>query len=223
MASADSSKASLFPIRSAIRFTVRPTRYGFGDMTFTGANPAYGALISYYLPANSEEVRLQILDAAGSVVRTVRATHSPGLNRVAWDLRYSGPAGQTLGGGERRSNEARGPQAVPGNYKARLTVDGQTYESLFQVILDPGLQFEVASGLTKMQSAVNAALAKPGVDAQELARPRNLGRSETGPRLKEKLEAFFTMIDGVNAAPTAAQMRYYQELQDEFKKAVPQP
>jgi photosystem II stability/assembly factor-like uncharacterized protein len=240
MASAEASEAKLFPIRPAMRFTARATRYGFGDMTFTGANPAYGALLTYYVPANVKEVKLEILDSSGAVVRDVRPTHEPGLNRVAWDLRYSGPAGQGSGqgrGGGARGGEMRGPQAIPGHYTARLTADGKAYEQPLQVILDPSLQvsgedlhtqFEVASGLMKMESAVNAALKKltamkgesSDAIAGELARPKDLGRSETGPRLKEQIEALYAMVDGVNAAPTAAQSRYYEQLQGEFHEAM---
>jgi hypothetical protein len=115
-----------------------------------------------------------------------------------------------------------------------------TYDQPFEIKLDPGLQiseedlqlqFKVTAGLVKMQSAVNAAIAKLAtVDSDkkdnagrllgELARPRDLGRSETGPRLKEQVDALFTMTDGVNAAPTAAQTRYYEQLQAEFQQLM---
>ena len=47
-----------------------------------------------------------------------------------------------------------------------------------------------------------------------------MGRSETGPRLKEKLDSLFAVIDGVDAAPTAAQLRYYEEIKGQFKTAM---
>jgi len=198
IAASDPAKPTLFPIRPATRFTVRPTRYGFGDMTFTGPNPPYGALLTYYLPASTDQAKLQILDASGALVRNLRATHTPGLNRVSWDLRYTAPPAEGRG-----RNEPRGPQAVPGTYTARLTIDGQTHDQPLQVILDPSLQigqqdlqaqFEVTSGLAKMLS-----------DAKS-------------PALKRQLQALFTMVDGVNAAPTPAQMMYYHQLQADYLK-----
>jgi hypothetical protein len=50
-----------------------------------------------------------------------------------------------------------------------------------------------------------------------LSRPGNLTRSETGPRLTENLDALFTLVDGDNAAPTPAMMRYFAELEAEVK------
>src|SRR6185295_20388498 len=78
--------------------------------------PAAGARIDYYLASPSGEVKLEILDAAGAVVRSYsnaapaagpagrggrRGGGLPsalptkvGMNRFAWDLRYAGgPAG----------------------------------------------------------------------------------------------------------------------------------
>jgi hypothetical protein len=83
-----------------------------------------------------------------------------------------------------------------------------------------------------MQSSVNAALARvasarnsePDIAKQAsalLTRPANL-RSETGPKLKENLEALATMVDGVNAAPTQAQMHYFEELKAQFQDTMTQ-
>ena len=49
--------AYLFPIRRAIRFSVKPTRYGIGDKKFLGPNPPYGALTTYHLKEKSSTRR----------------------------------------------------------------------------------------------------------------------------------------------------------------------
>jgi len=121
--------------------------------------PANGARIDYYLANPSGEVKLEILDAAGQVVRTFtnaapaaggggrgggrRGGGLPsalpakiGMNRFAWDLRYpGGPAGG--GDGEGGGFSGVGPLAAPGLYKARLTAGGVTKTESFAVKIDP--------------------------------------------------------------------------------------
>jgi photosystem II stability/assembly factor-like uncharacterized protein len=85
---------------------------------FHAPNPPYGALLYYHLSQPpSGEVRIQIKDAAGKVVRTLSSTVPPaverppypeywlmppqeralstavGTNRINWDLRYDDPPG----------------------------------------------------------------------------------------------------------------------------------
>lgn len=239
---AGKTESTLFPLRAAYRFSVRPTRFGFGDKTFTGPNPAYGASLNYYLDSAAQDAKLQILDNAGSEVRGLPLPKGPGLHRATWDLRYAGPEGQTSGGGERRGRGGpQGPQALPGTYTARLTASGKTYVQKFDLLLDPELhvseadlqkQFQVARELRDMQSSVNSVLARLSSMRESapdlfrkasalLTRPANQ-RSQTAPQLKENLESLAAMVDGVNAAPTQAQMQYFEELKAQFQDAIKQ-
>jgi photosystem II stability/assembly factor-like uncharacterized protein len=73
-----------------------------GNRRFTGTNRAAGAQITYLVgtgvPAGAE-LSLAILDAAGEIVRTLPANSTPGLHRVAWNLRMEPPfAGQAAPG-----------------------------------------------------------------------------------------------------------------------------
>ncbi|HEY7699749.1 MAG TPA: hypothetical protein VIE88_15105, partial [Vicinamibacteria bacterium] len=66
--------AHLFPIRRAVRFQVKPTRYGLGDKLYLGKNPPYGALVSYFLKEEVPEstaLKLEILDERGTLLRTL--------------------------------------------------------------------------------------------------------------------------------------------------------
>jgi photosystem II stability/assembly factor-like uncharacterized protein len=110
-----------------------------------------------------DSLTIDIVDSAGSVVRTLRQAGRAGLNRVTWDLRYTGPNQVELRttppdnphiweearfkGRETRpivhwgiQNPQRvGPLALPGRYTMRLTVDGTPYTTAFGVIKDPAL------------------------------------------------------------------------------------
>jgi hypothetical protein len=57
------------------------------DMT-AGQNPTYGASINYWLKsAPAGDVKVQIADANGQLLRTIDGTKRVGMNRVYWDLR----------------------------------------------------------------------------------------------------------------------------------------
>ena len=121
--------------------------------------PAAGAHIDYYLPSAGGELELEILDAAGKVVREYSSTArgsapagrgggrrggnlpstlptKAGMNRFVWDLRYAG--GPSTGGdGEGGGFGGGGPMAAPGAYRARLTANGVTKTEPLTVKIDP--------------------------------------------------------------------------------------
>jgi photosystem II stability/assembly factor-like uncharacterized protein len=167
------SSAHLFPVRPALRFATRFTRYGIGDKLFTGPNPPYGALITYYLKEKPDEkatFNVQILDQSGKLVQEIdKPAKEKGLNRVAWNLRYGGAEvrrppteEETAFGGP-----PRGPQVLPGTYTVKLIVGDKTVAERIDVRLDPTIsvpladlqaQLDLQMKLRDMQSAANTAL-----------------------------------------------------------------
>jgi hypothetical protein len=120
--------------------------------------PPAGARIDYYLATPSGDVKLEILDATGTVVRSYSSTTTGaapagrggrrggglptilptkvGMNRFVWDLRY--PGGAAGGGdGEGGGFGGNGPLVAPGTFKARLTAGGMTRTESFTVKIDP--------------------------------------------------------------------------------------
>lgn len=115
----------------------------FGAMmprAWLGENPPDGATIYYWLGDEPGPVTLEILDAAGEVVRSVSTrgrgamAADPGLNRYVWDLTY---AGVDLG----TPFAPPGPRAVPGTYTARLTAGEVVREQSFEIRKDPRLTY----------------------------------------------------------------------------------
>ena len=123
-----------------------------------GQNPPSGALIDYYLPAApSGTIRLDILDAQGSVVRHLssaaeKQTEQPpewpdqvhaeetlpaaqGMNRFVWDLRYDSPV--QIPGAFYEGLPPRGPIVLPGTYTLRLSYAGQTETAPLIIARDP--------------------------------------------------------------------------------------
>jgi len=156
------SENHLYVPGTAIRSGGRGGFGGFG----AAAGPEYpaaGAVIGYYLRSEpAGDIKLDILDASGKLVRSfssaaaegggrggrggrfgrapARLDKSAGMHRFTWDLRYPGPwesATQPEGG--------NGPAAVPGSYQVRLTVGDWTETQPLTVKEDPRI---TADGVT---------------------------------------------------------------------------
>jgi hypothetical protein len=154
-----SKPSHLFPVRPAYRYrpiTAPSTSY---DDPTVGQDPEYGATINYFLKAPAKDFpTIEILDANGRLVRSMRGFNRVGVNRLTWDLRdepsmevrlltspmyaehiVAGPQGRTAPGTNRLSI-----LMPPGQYTARLTVDGQVQTQSFEVRKDPNSAGTVA-------------------------------------------------------------------------------
>jgi hypothetical protein len=165
--------AHLFTVRPALRYATKPTRYGIGDKAYRGPNPPFVALITYALkekPDKKVSVKLEILDRTGKVIRTIKnIPREAGINRIAWDLRLEGPRPRRE---ETREEDfffrgPRGPLVLPGAYTAKLTLGENTYNTSFDVRIDPTVsvspdqlqvQQQYSIQLRDMQSFVNDGL-----------------------------------------------------------------
>jgi photosystem II stability/assembly factor-like uncharacterized protein len=94
-----------------------------GAKFFSGANPAQGTALSYWLKNDATgDVRIAITDVVGREIRSLPGTKHAGLNRVQWDLRPASAAG---GGGRGRGGGRGGfgaPAVPPGTYLVKLSV-----------------------------------------------------------------------------------------------------
>jgi len=152
----DSTTPHLFAPRTAYRMRYRAPPRG----PDTPEYPPPGATLYYYLPDTVAALTLEILDPAGTVVRSFsadmgaaseeptarggvqsaartritdgRLETSAGLHRFVWDLRYEGAWG------ERDLRRVRGgPLVVPGTYGVRLTAGDWDANVQLEVVLDP--------------------------------------------------------------------------------------
>ncbi|HKN67187.1 MAG TPA: hypothetical protein VJW73_12985 [Gemmatimonadaceae bacterium] len=146
------SRAHLFPIRPAYRFTDVAGNYSMNDDPTAGTNPEYGARINYWL-ASPTPVTIDVMDASGSVIRTIRdSTTHAGLNRTSWDLRNTASRGPRLrtkpvndpdfamARDGTRDTPGFGTIAVlmpPGRYTVKLTANGQSFTKPVEVLRDP--------------------------------------------------------------------------------------
>jgi photosystem II stability/assembly factor-like uncharacterized protein len=133
-----------------------------------GENSPPGAIFYYYLKSPVQnEVKLEVLDGRGQVVRAYSSNDKPwspptpppfssdwfrsaeqlstaaGMHRFVWDLRYAMPPvaspGYSMSTVFGRSVPVvpAGPQALPGSYQVRLTVGGKSYLQPLSLTMDP--------------------------------------------------------------------------------------
>jgi photosystem II stability/assembly factor-like uncharacterized protein len=144
----------------APRPTVRVRSYRREDPREAGTNPHPGVLLSYMLPESLDpdaEVTLELEASDGTAIRAFTrepaegsepeelAAHESddprqlpaeqGLNRFAWDLRY--PSAEKFDGMILWNGNLAGPRALPGAYRAVLTVGDERREATFEVVADP--------------------------------------------------------------------------------------
>jgi len=111
-----------------------------------GTNHPGGVMLHFYLknkPDEKDTVTLEILDASGALVRKFSSQAKEdklsdlksGGNRFVWDMRY--PGAKKFDGLILWSTRLSGPVAVPGDYRARLTVNGQSADESFVLLPDP--------------------------------------------------------------------------------------
>jgi hypothetical protein len=198
-------------------------------------NPPEGALVHYRLAAPAALVQLEVLDSTGALVRRqssddppafvdtsaniprywirpeLRLATAAGVYRFAWDLHWATPAGMrqaypiaAVPG--HTVLEPRGPWALPGTYRVRLTVDGTTHEQSVVVRMDPRVR-EPRSALIAMHSAARA-MASTLERADSLQRALVLVRRAIGaapaPSTRaaaDSATAAVTRLIGVGPAP----------------------
>mgnify|MGYP001025839159 FL=1 len=175
-----SSDTHLFAVRDTYRlYGVR--RFGGEPRPDEPRYPDPGANIDYYLASDAaNEVRLEILDDTGRLVRRFSSESTPeqglpssvrmgewhleevgtaqfpktaGMHRFVWDLRHAGPWDPL----DSRSGR-NGPMVVPGIFQARLTVGGWSNTQNFEVMIDPRVVDEGTVSQANIEAQVRLGL-----------------------------------------------------------------
>ena len=128
--------------------------WGPSNTKLEGENHPNGAIINYYIKNSKETdtIKIDVLEMDGTLIQSF-SNHAKddklnpaskksivvksGGNRLIWDMRY--PGYKTFKGMVFYSSPNRGPKAVPGEYKVKLTYNGKTSEQSFSIIKDPRL------------------------------------------------------------------------------------
>jgi photosystem II stability/assembly factor-like uncharacterized protein len=109
--------AAIFDVRPAtawINDIQRQITVG-GQKHFRGQNPDPGTQISYWLKGDASDVKVEISDVTGRVVRTFDAPKTAGLNRVRWTLQGTPVAGRGTAQAEQPAATAPATQPAAPN------------------------------------------------------------------------------------------------------------
>jgi photosystem II stability/assembly factor-like uncharacterized protein len=169
-----------------------------------GENRPGGVLVHFYLKAVDEktEAKLEFLTVHGEVIKTYnnkakerseQLTVKTGGNRFVWDMRYAGY--KTFPGMVFYGSPNLGPKAVPGKYKVRLMINGESQEQEFEILKDPRVnttpeefrsQFEYLTKVRDKVSEANQGIIDIRKIKEDLSSLKNKVGSET--QYKELME-----------------------------------
>jgi hypothetical protein len=204
-----------------------------------GENPPDGAVLDYVLPSGAHgAVELEILDAAGALVRRVRSDAAPealdekafnvprhwlarsrrledgsGAHRFVWDLRHAPPA--TLDREPPISAitgatplEPEGALVPPGTYTVRLRAGGQTLGRSLTVTMDPRVKTPEAGLRAAHALALRLAV---GLEASAKGARAQGPRAQDFDKVHRDLARLYGFVQEADAAPTAAVVRAAEE------------
>ncbi|MEM9386646.1 MAG: glycosyl hydrolase [Pseudomonadota bacterium] len=146
----EAAKASVHLFQPKPSYRMRRQGRGKRDALLEGENHPEGVMLYFNLPEDPQEgdiVSLEILEADGTLIKRFSSDASDednedlklevesGSNLFVWDMRY--PDALSFDGIILYSANTKGPVAVPGNYRARLSVNGASSEQAFEILKDP--------------------------------------------------------------------------------------
>ena len=140
--------------RPKASYRMRQRGRGERDPLLEGENHPEGVMFYFHLgaaPGEDDSVSLDILEADGTLIKRFasnaqekgdRLAVKQGANRFVWDMRY--PDALSFDGLILYSANTRGPLAVPGSYRARLSVGGASVAQEFRILKDPRVNSSLA-------------------------------------------------------------------------------
>jgi len=170
-----------------------------GAAAFKGDDPAAGAVITYYQKTRHlfGKLKIEILDAKGTVVDELPASTRRGLNRVVWTMHlrppHVPPAVQLAQAG------TQGPRALPGVYTVRLQKNGKNYETQITVGLDPRVHWSLADRQAQYGAAmkVHELFNDESILFEQIAGLREqLAQANKGRTAKDAVRARLSALDG---------------------------
>jgi photosystem II stability/assembly factor-like uncharacterized protein len=189
-----------------------------------------GATITYWLQHPAQQVSVDILDAAGHVIRTYKPDttngrgdrgrgfgrfggamappKAEGINHFTWDLRYE--AARSFPGMILWGASTQGPAAPPGRYTVRLIADGRTYSQPVVVKRNP-LFTDVTDADLQAQFALAIRIRDKLTEANEAVIDVRNAKAQVDDRLKKSDDATLRQLgDKLSEHAGAIEANIYQ-------------
>jgi hypothetical protein len=160
-----------------------------GQPKTEGVNHSNGVMIHYYLKDTTKVVAsLEIMESTGKLIKKFATKPDkkakeeemkikPGMNKFVWNMRYADAEG--FDGLIMWAAGLTGPKAMPGIYKAKLTVGTKTTETEFEILKDPRTngsindikeQFDFSIAVRDKLSETNKAIKKIRTTREQINR-----------------------------------------------------
>jgi photosystem II stability/assembly factor-like uncharacterized protein len=167
--------------------------------TYVGPNATEDAVIMYYLKDRvvTGDVRIDIYDSSGKLMKSVPGTKRKGINRVTWDMRHKPPK---VAKGVRPDNSGFfAPFVSEGTYTVKLITGDKVIESVLDLKVHPGMphskediamQYETSMKLYKMEEDLAYLvenITKVQAETEKMIKDDKISNS-TGKTLIDKLE-----------------------------------
>ncbi|MEL7044701.1 MAG: glycosyl hydrolase [Pseudomonadota bacterium] len=135
-------------------YRMRQSGRGKRDPLLEGENHPLGVMFYFALNqdlGDDDVVSLEIMEADGSPVKQFASDSEDedeklevdkGANQFIWNMRYADAV--SFDGLVLYSANTRGPVAVPGTYRARLTVNDESVDQEFEILMDPRAESTLA-------------------------------------------------------------------------------
>lgn len=123
--------------------------FSFGRPSRTaGQNHPGGVTVHYFVKDTAKaQVSLEFLQSDGKLIKKFSTKpdtkakeekltlKQPGMNKFNWNMRYADA--ERFDGMIVWASSMNGPRALPGMYKVKLTINGKSMESDFEILRDP--------------------------------------------------------------------------------------
>ncbi len=212
---------------------------------FSGSDPAYGAILSYYLPNAANGIpSIEILDASGKTIRRFDAPGDAGIDRTNWDLLEEAP---TPWNAARDWNKTwTAPMVVPGTYTVVVRAGSRELRRTVEVRPDPRAHWTQAQYVARhdfvaqldgeldaVDRALNRldALRAHATPAQRRDIEGVYGRLTSGivnseddqwrpDRLRERLTILLGVVNLSQGPPLPPQLQEAAEIRGQFEAAM---
>jgi hypothetical protein len=159
----------------------------------TGQNHPGGVMVHFYVKDTTKvQASLEFMDLNSQLIKKFStkpdkknkeeklSIEKLGMNRFVWNMRY--PEAETFEGMILWWASTNGPRALPGKYKVKLTVNGQSQETEFEILKDPRssttevelkAQFDFQQEVLTKLSETNLAIKKIRLAREQINRVTN--------------------------------------------------
>ncbi|MAT54344.1 MAG: glycosyl hydrolase [Saprospirales bacterium] len=194
------------------------------NLKTAGTNHPGGVNVYFYLPefdTSKANVSIAFLEKDGDVIREFstkakkrdeKLDVKPGSNTFNWNMRY--PDAKSFKGMILWWASLNGPQAVPGEYTVRLTVDSIVLEQPFKILKDPRSEVTVEDIQKQFDFAIEVRdkLTEAHTAIEEIRTLRSKAKefTKTLDKKNEKLKPLIELSLEMDSVMTAVEEALYQ-------------